>query len=140
MRNSYHSRNLPTHSFRSPRVSYLGYTAVATSTAGSALLTRTRRFSGKLPNVSSPPYADECKCQPGSPKRLYLLAGVDGDFAGYNVVNAWVRRDSYFETMDEDQKERLSHFRHFREPSGIVRLRLARSRRNMQLRSQDHAK
>ncbi len=56
---AHQSRNLPTHSFKSPLVSYLGYTAVATLTAGSALPTTVRNFSGKLAKVSSPPWQVE---------------------------------------------------------------------------------
>lgn len=53
---AYHSRNLPTHSLKSPRVSYFGYTTVTTFTAGSLRLTSARRCSGNSPNVASSPY------------------------------------------------------------------------------------
>lgn len=52
---SSHSRNLATQSFKSPRVSYRGYAIATMLTFGRAWLNSARRWSGKVPKVSSPP-------------------------------------------------------------------------------------
>lgn len=54
----YHSRNLATHSFSSPLVSYFGYVSASTSILGRAWLTRATSCSGKFPKVSLPPCAE----------------------------------------------------------------------------------
>lgn len=51
-----HSLNLPTHSFRSPRVSYLGYTTETTLILGKAWLTNACKWLVKPPKVLSSPY------------------------------------------------------------------------------------
>jgi hypothetical protein len=56
---AYHSRKRLTHSLSSPRVSNLGYVIATTSTLGSAWLISAWRCSGKVPNVSSPPWKSQ---------------------------------------------------------------------------------
>jgi len=53
--NSYQSLNLLTQSAKSPLVSNFGYTIARISTFGSAFWSSCDRWSGKSPNVSSPP-------------------------------------------------------------------------------------
>jgi hypothetical protein len=55
MMGMYHSRNRPTHSFKSPLVSNLGYVTFCTAMLGSACLTRAVSWSGNLRKVSLPP-------------------------------------------------------------------------------------
>lgn len=82
---TYQSRNRPTHSFKSPRVSYLGYTAVTTLTAGRLRLTSARKCSGKSSNVASSPYQIEVICQ-SSTTALSLVVGRGVDDNGTCLV------------------------------------------------------
>lgn len=71
----YHSRNLPTQSFKSPLVSNLGYVTYCTDMFGSACLTSAVSWSGNLRNVSLPP----CK-----PRQLVSALCREGVVDGAN--------------------------------------------------------